>query len=372
MTVSTARRTRRTASRPLTTTCSRPRPSVSGASRRAIVVDLVERQVDRRPQVEHHPVPLQPAPVAGAGPGRRGSRRGSRRARSPPRAARRRGRPRRAPGVRSRTSATATSRSSDGFVAADAVEHVHVARSTAGGVIRKFDSRHICSRRAIIGCSPRNLTSSSKRAASAARRPRRARRHPVRPHAVVAGSPEREHIRVRRPGVRRDHGDAPHGAGSDAASARPTRRPARRRRRLVGRERQVEVDDDRVGRLRPPRRSPRPRAPGASSSAIDATGEDVDRAIVARVLRPQHRSPTVRRAGRRGRGCCSTGGSSPRAAGTGRRARGEQVVVGEDRHERERAGDQLVDHARRGRRPARRGRGELAASRRRPRRGRVR
>ena len=43
------------------TTCSRPRPSVSGASRRATSSKAIERQVDHRPHVEHDPVPLQPS-----------------------------------------------------------------------------------------------------------------------------------------------------------------------------------------------------------------------------------------------------------------------------------------------------------------------
>ena len=56
------------ASWPLTTTCSRPSPSVRGASRRASVAHVVEGDVDDRPDVQHHPVPLEAVPARELGP----------------------------------------------------------------------------------------------------------------------------------------------------------------------------------------------------------------------------------------------------------------------------------------------------------------
>ena len=64
-------------------------------------------------------------------------------------------------GVRSRTSATAIRRSSEGLSRAVASNRFTSVPAAGRRAISKFARRHICSRRAIIGCRPRNVTSSS-------------------------------------------------------------------------------------------------------------------------------------------------------------------------------------------------------------------
>ena len=149
----------------------------------------------------------------------RGWRRSSRRARSRPRAGRPRGRPRRAPGSgraprrrrrAARRSGCPGRRSRRGGRR----------RAAGSGLISKFASRHICRRRAIIGCRPRNLTSSSNVAGvgTARRRPSSTAGRPRR------RAPEREHLRgLASVGCRRRR----RGARCRAGRRRRARRPAR-------------------------------------------------------------------------------------------------------------------------------------------------
>ena len=206
-------------------------------------------------------------------------------------------------------------------------------------MISKLDSRHICRRRAIIGCSPRNVTSSVE--AGGVDRVGRSRRRasstadalaPARRNVSRSTAPTRH--------ARRPDGNTRDGAGERAASERRrTAPPARRDRRvdaLPAAERDVEVDDRRVGRrwrrrraaastrrrarsaIVVARRARPPRGPCGRGGCSSATHRLVpaDQRLDAHVVAD--------------RGSCSSGGSAPRAASgtascvgrTGRRRRG--------------------------------------------------
>ena len=220
------------AKRPLTTTCSRPRPSVSGAQAPGDRVDLVERQVDRRPDVEH----ASGSTRAGAASGRSRARRGWRRG-TPTSTLSTSGRADRPAVLVAHRGEVAHLGDGDqplvglGFVPADAVEEVDVAGRRQAGDPEVRQPPHL-QPAGDHRVQPAELDvllepSPDRRR----RRPSPLGRHPVRPHAVVVGSPEREHLaapsgrrrRRRRPGARCRAASA---AASSAQLGRQRRRPS--------------------------------------------------------------------------------------------------------------------------------------------------